>query len=272
VARRSYVTANRVRRTSQRLSERDWLIVHDVARLRVASGAQLRRMHYGAGESAQRLARRELAGLVEDRVLARLARRIGGVRSGSDGYVYSLDAVGQRLVDPGRRRYREPWTPSDSHLAHALSVSELFMQLRIQDGDWQLEDFTTEPRCWRSFSGPGGRPCLLKPDAFAVGATGEYEDRWFIEVDRATEALTRITDKSKLYISYWQSGREQSTAGIFPRVVWIAPDELRREQLVDTLGNLPADSWQLFQVTTTTDAAALITARTDSTTPGEEVN
>ncbi len=48
--------------------------------------------------SAARIARRVLARLTELGVLARLERRIGGLRAGSSGYVYYLGPAGQRLV------------------------------------------------------------------------------------------------------------------------------------------------------------------------------
>jgi hypothetical protein len=151
-----------------------------------------------------------------------------------------------------------------------LSVSELYVQLRLRSGDWQLERFDAEPGCWRRFSGPGGRSLVLKPDAYLIGTSGAYEDRYFIEIDRATESRTRITDKALNYVRYWQSGREQTAHGIFPRVLWSVPDDVRAQQLIDALGELPAEHWQLFTVAIEAEAARTISGPMPSTTKGGE--
>ena len=59
---------------------------------------------------------------------------------------------------------------------------------------------------------------------------GEYELRWFIEVDRASESVPVVVRKCRLYADYYQSGKEQaSSGGVFPRVCWIVPDETRAD-------------------------------------------
>jgi Replication-relaxation len=259
-AKRSYITRAQLREIENRLSQRDRNIVGDVARLQLMSGQQVRRLHYEDSARGRRLARRALAQLVEFQLLARLDRRIGGVRSGSDGFVYGLGVAGQRLMHPDRRRYRAPWTPAPAYLAHALAVTELGVELeeRTQLGKPLLTKFAVEPSCWRRFNGPGGRALVLKPDAYVICVFGAYEDRHFIEVDRSTEALPRIIEKGRLYGRYWQSGREQDAAGIYPQVLWVAPDEHRQAQIVEALGRLDPDYWQLFAVTTNDQAAEVI--------------
>ena len=85
--------------------------------------------------------------------------------------------------------------------------------------------------CWREFSGLGGRR-WLRPDAFLVLGVGDYELRWFIEVDRASESLPTVLRKCRLYADYYQSGKEQAAhGGVFPRVCWIVPDEPRAERV-----------------------------------------
>lgn len=268
-SRRSYVTAARVRATEARLSPRHRAVVEDIARLRVLSGDQASRLHYGEAESDRRLARQDLARLVDWRVLVRLERRIGGVRAGSKGFVYGLDVVGQRISYSARQRYRAPWTPDAPFLAHAVAVAELYVQLRQHSGNqgFELLGFQAEPTCWRSFSGPGGRRLVLKPDAFLTSLSGDFEDRYFIEVDRNTESLPRITEKARLYASYWQSGQEQEAHGVFPQVLWIAPTQERRDRIVEALARLEPEHWQLFATTTAEEAAALIWAGTDRGEP-----
>jgi hypothetical protein len=198
------------------------------------------------------MARLDLTGLVQRRVIARLGRSIGGQRAGSEGWTYAPDVAGKRLLNPDQRRQWQPWTPDSHHLRHALAVSELYVQLKELErlGTIELERFDTEPTCWRFFHGPGGAPLVLKPDAFVATATADYLDSWFIEIDRSTEPMTVIAAKVKTYCRYWQSGREQMTEGVFPTVLFAVPDTTRRTQLLDTLSQLPPEHSQLFQVAT----------------------
>ena len=153
-----YITAARLADLRNRLNPVDWASLRDVSALNVLSGNQLRRLHYQDNETGRRMARLNLRRLVQLRVLARLGRRVGGERSGSEGFVYAMDVAGQRLVRPRGRRPRPPWTPQSHHLNHALAVSELYVRLREAESSGKLvmERFDAEPRCWRTFHGLGG--------------------------------------------------------------------------------------------------------------------
>lgn len=239
----------------ERLSARERASLDDVARLGTATGRQLERLHYDKTESGRRIARIELGRLADHRVLQRLTRRIGGVRGGSRGYVYALGVVGQRILHPDRTRYREPWTPQPSYLRHALNVSDLYVRLRETErsGGLELVAYDAEPRCWRTFYGPGGAPVILKPDAYAVIYQGDFEDRIFIEVDLSTEDGPRILAKARTFISYWRSGKEQDVSGIFPLVCWVIDTEQRCDFLARTFDRLPEEERALFTITTRHD-------------------
>lgn len=185
--------------------------------------------------------------MVARRLLERLPRRIGGVRAGSAGYIYSLDVAGQRLMNPDRPRWQRPWPVGTPFLDHSLAVAELYVSLREAQGLGRLvvAGFQAEPASWRSFPGPGGGRMVIKPDARVRLRLGRYEDTWMVEADRSTESLPTVRRKCELYIRYWQSGREGE---IFPRVLWLVPDQRRYDQLVDLLGRLPEDTWPLFTV------------------------
>jgi len=241
------------------LSPRQLAILADVHRLGVASGDQLQRLHYNGTDAGKRMARLDLARLHELQVLERLDRRIGGKRAGSRGHLFALGTAGQRIALPNMRRYRPPWTPGAAVVRHALAVSELYVGLLTIAGN-RLVSYDTEPRCWRRYYGPGGAPAVLKPDAFAVLELGEFEDRYFIEVDRGTESGPRITEKAKAYVRYWQSGREQEAESVFPWVIWVTTTVQRRALLIDALTRLPAEHWQLFLVTTMSAAAEAMAA------------
>ncbi len=242
--RRAYVTAARLTALSSSLSGRDWAILATLNKLRLASSGQLERLCF-AGVS-QRQARQSLASLAERGVIARLPRVVGGVRSGSAGYVYTLDVAGARLLKPGKR-FRRPDDPGERFLAHGLAVAELYTRLVEADraGRLDLRDFVAEPASWRSFAGPHGR-AVLKPDALLVTRLDRYEDRWFVEVDRATEGVSVLARKCEVYRRYWQSGTEQARTGVFPRVLWLVPDARRYDALIDVFGRQPEVAWPLF--------------------------
>jgi hypothetical protein len=238
------------------------------------SGGQLRLLHYADTPSGARAARRDLTALTDDRILQRLDRRVGGVRAGSDGFVYALDIVGQRLTtSEPRRRWWPATTPTVRTLAHRLATTQLYVDLRTleRDGEIELLEFEAEPMCWRSFAGLGGARLVLKPDGYAVIGIGDLEHHWFIETDRATESLPWIATKARQYVRYWQSGREQARRGLFPKVLWVTPGDRRAERLTEALSALPPDHWQLFAVTTADRAALRLAGLDTSISAREEV-
>lgn len=261
MSRRPYLTCRQLSVLAASLTDADRAVLDTLRRVRLATGEQLVRLHYDGRPSAARQARRQLARLVDHRLLCRLDRRVGGVRAGSDGFVYSLDVAGQRLAGAARPGApRRPWTPGLPFLAHSLAITGLFVGLVESErrGEVDLLDFTTEPNCWRSFAGPGGGRMLVKPDAYARLGVGEDELRWFVEVDRDTEAPTTLHRKAEVYKRYWQSGREQAASGLFPKVLWVVPNEDRSAVVVDVLARQPAEAWVLFQVVTDTAAVRVL--------------
>jgi hypothetical protein len=273
-AKRVYVTRAHIEAIKEQLKGRQWSTLFDVWRVGVLSGRQVQRLYYGESAAGGRLARKHLSQLVQWRMIDRLERSVGGQRSGSAGYIYSLGPGGQRMLEPERKRYRPAWTPQTSYLRHALAVSELYTRLREKErmSDMELLAFDGEPVCWRRYFGPGGARSILKPDALAVVGIGNYEDRYFVEADCGTEPGTRITAKARMYVRYWQSGREQAETGVFPYVLWLAPDANRAAFLVDVLARLDPDVWQLFMVMTADEAADRIASvTTELTNNGKEV-
>jgi hypothetical protein len=248
-SRRAYVTTARLMALSSSLTGRDWAILATLNKLRLASSGQLERLCF-VGVS-QRRARQSLASLADRGVIARLPRVVGGVRSGSSGYVYTLDVAGSRLVRP-QHRFRRSDDPGQRFLAHGLAVSELYTRLVEADraGRLDLRDFVAEPASWRAFAGPGGGRATLKPDAFVVVRLeqGRYEDRWLVEVDLATEGASVVARKCEQYRRYWQSGTEQARTGVFPRVLWLVPDVKRYATVIDVFGRQPEVAWPLFRV------------------------
>jgi len=246
-----------------RLGPRDWAVLRDLARVRLLTGRQVQRLHVVEGSSLtqSRRTRALLQRMYDSGLLHRLDRRIGGVNAGSAGFVYALSAAGQRLTSQegpaGGKRLRRPWEPAAGFVDHVLAVSEVYVGLRERERAKEIEvlEFQAEPPCWRSWSDLHGAPHILKPDAYVALGVGDYELSRFIEVDRSTESGPVLRRKAKVYVDYWQSGIEQRRRGVFPRVIWLVPDEKRKAQLVEILSALPAETWQLFEVGLSSEAA-----------------
>ena len=119
----------------------------------------------------------------------------------------------------------------------------------------EVTEFQAEPDCWRKW-GAG----VLKPDAYLATVTPEFEDHWFIEVDRATESTTTIVRKAAVYERYHRTGIEQEHHGVFPRVLWVTPHEQRKAQLVDALGLRSAEDWHLHQVVVDDEIPNILTS------------
>lgn len=259
--RREYVTTLKAQAVVKRLSDRDLQIIDTLSTVNIASGRQLQTLHFGLGRSAARMARRQLESLVGLGVLTRIERRPQGVRGGSLGYVYALDVLGQVITGVPRRR-RRPRLPGMEFMAHGLAVTDCFITLKQLEAATKIEllAFETEPNCWRDFTGPGGYVRVLKPDAYVVTASAEWEDRWLLEVDRATESRARLRTKLLAHTAYYQSGREQAESGIFPLILWVVPDAARCDVLIQVIALLPAEHHRLFKVCTDDQFADVITA------------
>jgi hypothetical protein len=251
------------------ISGRDAAILSDLKRLRLLSGRQVERLHFTAGSALTRArrCRRTLARLTDSGVLHRFARRVGGLYGGSADYVYGLDSLGQRLSDSrgpaGGSRRRRPWEPSSLFVAHVLAVSELYVKLREQEREsaTKLLQFDAEPLCWRIWKEWSGEALVVKPDAFVVTLSGDDEYLTFVELDRSTQSRPVIRRKAEAYTAYWQSGHEQQRHAVFPQVLFVALDERRKAQLVDVLGQLDPEAWQLFRVCRAQDAAHVLSGR-----------
>lgn len=261
---RPYLSARGLARVGDGLSSRDVAIVRQVAELRLMSARQIGAVHFPCGEHASEAAairarQRVLARLVRERLLRALVRRIGGIRAGSAGLVFTLGPVGQRALalDGARRRAYEP---GQRFFDHSLAVSQLVVDLTLaaRAGDCELLDVEPEPRCWRDFTRAGARQ-VLRPDLFVSLGVGDYELRWFCEVDRATESLPTIQKKCRLYADYYQSGAEQAEHGVYPRVCWVVPDEARAERVRGAIGRDRRLPEGLFRVTASDEAVDILT-------------
>lgn len=244
----------------ERLSARDLEVIHSVADHRFLTTRQIEALHFAdhcTELAGARVCRRVLARLTDERLLARLERRVGGVRAGSASFVYALGPLGGRLIDGQRRRLIEP---STTFLTHMLAVAQAHVELvqAARRSELELLSVDIEPACWRRYIGSGGAREALRPDLYVVTGSGDFEDCWFIEIDLGTESPLALRRKCRAYEAYWRSGREQATHRAFPLVVWATPDERRARQLARVIDGTRGLKRELFRVTTASGMVELL--------------
>ncbi len=250
-SRSNYITAERLYRTLQRMTEIDWLILGFVNKCRLASGSQLIRGHWQTADrndARSRAGRRVLKRLHDQRVLDTLPRSVGGERGGSAGMIYTVGVAGAKLLDRSGQQANRLEAPGALYIAHTLACTELVVALGEASLNGALEciELQCEPECWRSFLGAMGGRQTLKPDLFVRVAAPEsaYEEQWYMEVDMATEAAGTILAKAKRYLAHYRA----TTQLVHPKVLWAVPDNNRHERIQSIMRRVPAKTREMFSV------------------------
>lgn len=259
------------RRPNAELGDRDRQILEAVGLTGVAGSQQIERWAFADPSSTPlstaRRCRRVLARLHRDGYLLRLDRRLGGVRSGSSGWLYQLSTRGKRVIGmSGRGR---TWEPGARFVDHALTVLELHIQMVEAARRHELSDLRVEhePAIWRRFTTASG-PETLKPDLLVeLTTTDGWELRWFVEVDRGTEHLPTVLAKCQLYERYWRSGHESAINEVFPRVCWSVPSEKRAAAISGAISRASVLTDDLFRVAVAHETPALL-ANTNQNSKG----
>lgn len=245
------------------LSSRDIAILQSIDTHRFLTSRHLQVLHFAdhgsllAGTRATNRVLRRLAGL---RLISHLERRVGGIRAGSASYVWQLASAGTRLLDAdrgsARHRSREP---SLRLLDHTLAVADIHVALfeAAHGGALELVRLEIEPHSWRRFLGTGGEQRLLRPDLAIVTAQGDFEDHWFVEADLGTEHPPTVVRKCQLYEAYRATGAEQDAHGVFPRVLWVVPNDSRANKLTAAICAAKLDLG-LFRVCTTEQLVGIV--------------
>lgn len=248
-----------------RLGDRDRQILTTVQCYRYLLTGQIQRLYFcdaATSTAARRAAARALRKLKDMGLVDHLARRIGGVRAGSGGLVWHLTHAGERVLrlhTQSASPMRHFFEPSPYFLAHTLSVAEIAVQITelCRECGTKLTTLQPEPECWRTYS-EYGSALALKPDLFAITVSGQYEDRWFIEVDLATESPAKVVGKCEKYHKYYRTGLEQQEVEVFPLTVWIVPTVERKEKLIAHIRAAFDKQPKLFSVITTDELTHLI--------------
>lgn len=182
------------------------------------------------------------------------------MRAGSDGYVYALGPVGERLLDGSVRRRRWHPEPTEKYVKHTLAAGQVVVDLleKERSGSVAVLDWQPEPRCWRRVPSLAGN-VTLRTDLYLTLGVDDIELRWFVEVDRSSQSIPALIRKCRLYDNYYRSGLEQAEHSIFPRVLWITLDERRAERLRTAISKDRRLTDALFLVTTADQALEVLT-------------
>lgn len=259
------VSHKRLTELDYSLGERDKEVLLAIQRHRYLMTGQVQRLIFidaVSPNAALRASSRCLKKLREFGLIGTLSRRIGGVRAGSGSFIWYLSHAGERLLRlheykpaPAKRFFE----PSPYFLAHTLAVSEISVQLTelCRSQEMELTAIQLEPECWRFYSEHGVH-ISLKPDLYAVTISGEYEDRWFFEIDLDTESPIKVIEKCRRYHQYYRTGLEQTASGIFPLTIWVVPDQGRKDRLITHIRAAFSDQPRLFAVITGNELTHLI--------------
>jgi hypothetical protein len=219
------------------LSARDALVVELVGRFRLMGAEQIREVLF-YGLSSKTPLDRALKRLTEAGYLARLGRMVGGFGGGSGQYVYQLGRAGWRYLGKGGG-YR-PLRVIDHH---TLTIAECFVMLKRLErgGELAVLTYEADPASRRTVG-----DILLTPDTYAelgVLATRQKFAFW-LEIDRDTENAEIIRGKC---VRYWRAFQVWD-GDVFPYIVFVVPDGLRRRELERVIAGGPDEAQDLFRV------------------------
>lgn len=228
-----------------------------VAAHRFATTTQLARLtalEYASSASALRQTQRHLASLTQQRLLTSLERRVGGWQGGSAVTIWAATTRGHRLVavDEGDEvpRRQRPREVSTTFLDHLLAITEV--RTSIEEAVRQETDteatVALEPDCWCTALSPSGQVQVLRPDLAVTITSPAYEDRYLIEVDRATENPGRVIATCWRYQEHQATTSQVGDGDVFPLVVWLVPTDRRRHRLERAIAHSTGLLRDLFRV------------------------
>lgn len=242
------MTASADARTLAALSPRDRDILDSLKRFRLLSSTLIRQLHFAelhGKDGGARSVNRVMSRLERLRLVSRMEQRVGGFQGGSTSLTWQLSLSGHRLQGALTGRAQQSPLPTSSWLfaMHTLGVAEVAVGAlhAAHNGEFELLLLDTEPSCWQEFVSPSGALQRLKPDLYVVTANAVFEEHSFVEVDLGTEHRPTLQRKARVYACYRASGRHEAAHGVFPRVVWVVPDERRRAAVETALAPVEAD-------------------------------
>ena len=245
---------------ARELAARHTTSLSHLARVRLLTGAHLDRLLANpetTTETTARDRRRIMTRLHDLGLVTTLERRIGGVRAGSAGRIYTLTPAGHHVLtalsdQPCPPHVKKPTTPGPLFLAHTLAISDIYVQLieASRHHNVTMSSFVTEPHCWR----PTGGGDYLKPDAYCVLSTTTHQDCWWLENDQATESTPRIRAKCRTYLDFLIHGGV-GPDDVPPRILFAAPDHPRAQAINNVITtHTTTETQHMITITTQEDA------------------
>lgn len=250
-----------------RVTARDITLLQNIARFRLASGAQLARLDGGSGQNVSRA----LSALFEngyvERPVAQVASRL--LHNGSRPVIYGLTRKGARLLrDHGHDVQRRLLDGIDKErgagwrfVEHTVSITEFFVQLetalrsrqdvRILDRDEIVEDARSSTRERKSrieatirLDGALRKNAVIPDALFGLRFNDEEESYFALEIDRGEMPVERYHDLYRTYyakkmLTYFEANRQQRhlhDLGINAlRVATVTTTQERVEQMLAAL-------------------------------------
>ena len=240
------------------LSAKEEQLLKFLLKAKYTTTKQLARLYFTdsmSSSTALRRANLTTKKLNEKGYIRHLDRRIGGVRAGSGSFVWKINTKGMKYLKQKQMNLsitrQNNYEPTWHHLEHTLAISEIYVQLtelKNKHSIQSIDSFQFEPNCWRGWLDNHAGRMILKPDCYIEISLDNYLYNYFVEVDKNSESLTRIVNKSKQYIRYFNLNIEQKDTGIFPLVLWVVPDDKRKLAITRRIQEELQDYWELFQV------------------------
>lgn len=208
------------------LSAKEEQLLKFLLKAKYATTKQLARLYFSdsvSSSTALRRANLTTKKLNDKGYIRHLDRHIGGVRAGSGSFVWTISTKGLKwlkhfkpsLAITRQNHYEPTW----HHLEHTLEISEIYVQLTELKNKHlvqSIDKFQFEPNCWRGWLDKHASRMILKLDCYIEISLDDYLDSYFIEVDKNTESLARVINKSKQYIRYYNLNIEQKKYRCIP--------------------------------------------------------
>ena len=226
-------------------TSRDLEIIRSVARHGLMIRSQIQRLHFrrGAGLSSVQAVCRRLR-ILSDRGYLRRTRL--PVIQGSGPYVYQLGRAASLYLDEDLRKTSGRGVfgrsiASTSVFYHGLEIVDFYTELTqaLEDGGGRVISWLGEREIRHRFVWQGKR-ITLSPDAYCLWAFGQEEGAFFLEWDRGTESMTRLSQKLQAYRGYYELsayGDQFGDLGLKPRLLIVVPDERRVTRVVRWLSS-----------------------------------
>ena len=202
------------------LTDRDREVIRGVNDYRVLLTEQIQALFFGSRSTAQS----RLSRLFQHEYLERHFPTIYGNAPASTQAIYTIGKRGaQLLVDAygyDRSDLRLPKGGSFSwmFLEHVLKINDVRVAITLaaRANDWQVAEwrdetfFRAKPDYVTLSDKRGkGRKLPVLPDGYFMLVTPHGKARFFLEVDRGTEALSKFTPQVAVYESFVGSGQYQ---------------------------------------------------------------